>query len=245
MKIIHLLWLLTIPFVARAAQELPISFSGLPSLNPDEKSSLSAECDGGADKNIITCRFVQSMIRYKINPQEIESTIQDVIKEINKDSEGALKGLMNQCSSIRKHEISMDKKVKELAPAQNQIFQEMKRYCESPSKEKLETFVRNYSLMESKTCKVSSYQFGPITFKKMAPNKWVSTGSPQGLCEVINLTIMGREPDNDFLWSWAQTRTYVGGTGELCKNLKVNSKMEFSWRGGDVAMNCETISFGF
>ncbi|MDR5795085.1 hypothetical protein QCE49_17070 [Caballeronia sp. LZ008] len=89
------------------------------------------------------------------------------------------------------------------------------------------------------------FQNDPVKFKKVGPNKWLANVRPQGLCNSVYLYTMENDPQHTSLWKFSQVRTFADKTGEFCKGIETNYKIEYGWQGGDLAMTCDVISFGF
>jgi hypothetical protein len=55
---------------------------------------------------------------------------------------------------------------------------------------------------------------------------------------------MESDPKHTSLWKWSQVRTYADTSQELCKDMQLNYKLEYSWQGENPDISCDTISFG-
>ena len=104
--------------------------------------------------------------------------------------------------------------------------------------------MRRTTLAESRACKVISFQNDPVTYKKVGRNKWVANVGPKGTCSSVYLYTMENDPKHTNLWTWSQVRTYADTSQEFCKDMQINYKLEFSWRGVDPDIACDAISFG-
>jgi hypothetical protein len=97
---------------------------------------------------------------------------------------------------------------------------------------------------ETKVCRVSVFQNDPVKFKRVNEHKWVGNVGPHGMCSAVYLYTLERDPQHTSLWTWSQVRTYADTSLEFCKDLQLNYKLEYSWKGRDIPMNCESIQFG-
>jgi hypothetical protein len=237
---------LTAPVAGQSAGSLPVRFLYLKAVTPGENSALSADCNGTTSTPEITCRFTQLMVSYKLDPktlpQELEKRLSQVRSEVAKNPK---KAADEMCGDIRKSRAEFEQKMSDLTNARTKAaVQDLLSLCANPSLEAFEGFVRRSTIAESKTCKVSVFQNDPITFKRTSPGKWVANVGPQGVCKAVYLYTMEHDQKHTSLWKWSQVRTYADTSGEFCKDKQVNYKLEYSWRGDDPDMNCESISFG-
>jgi hypothetical protein len=231
---------------AQADNGPPISFSNLKSKTPGENSSLSGECERTTKSNEITCRFTQLMIRLQLDPKQLaaetEKRLAEARAEFVKDP---TKLSAELCAVFKKDRAEFERMGKEIKnPHTLRYWRAWFNTCANPSLSTVEEFLRQGALLESKTCVVSQFQNNPVTYKRIGTNKWVANVGPEGACNSVFLYTMEREPQYSNLWTWSQVRTYADSSGPLCKGLRVNEKIEFSWRGNDPDLVCEAIKFG-
>ncbi len=232
--------------MAQSQQEAPIYFNFLPAITPGERSALSGECDGTTASAEITCRFTQAMIRYALDPKDIETETEKLLKQLRREAEKDWEKFTEQfCGEIRKNGTEAQERIRELknTVTQNWLI-ELVTLCKNPTIAALEDLMKRSILAESKTCKVSHFQNDPIKFTKISPNKWRANVGPKVICSSVNLYTMENEPKHTNRWRWTQIRTYADNSNEVCKGLQLNYTLEFSWKGDGAAMSCEYIKFG-
>jgi len=96
---------------------------------------------------------------------------------------------------------------------------------------------------EERTCSIQLDHF-ESRFVKVSEDRWMHSPGPEGVCDVVNVEILEREPNHPSLWTY-KLRPTVGnpGASPLCKVL---APKECSWRlPSAAAVQCETLKFGF
>jgi hypothetical protein len=233
---------------AQPAAAAPITFFYLKSATPGENSSLSGECDGSTLAPEVTCRFTQLMVRYKLDPKELPSELEKRLKQLRAEVGGNPKGFVaRMCAEFHKSRSEVEQEIKTLTnPHAKARAQDFFSVCSNPTPtmNALESWIRRATIAESKSCEVSVFQNDPVTFKKIAPNKWVANVGPQGSCSSIYLYTRENDPQHATLWKWSQVRTYADRSEPHCKHLQLNYRSEYSWQGNDPDLTCETLSFG-
>ena len=233
---------------ARAQKGLPIRFDDLNVVTKGERSSLSGECDGTTMSPEVTCRFTQLTVAYQLDPKELaaetEKRLVAVRTEIGSDPK---KTVDKMCGEFRKNRTKMEREIQEIENPNT--IKQLKAFIAlcldpTPTLAAFENLIRQGVLSETKTCRVTSFQNDPVTFKKVNPNKWVANVGPTGMCSSIYLYTMENDPKFTSLWKWSQVRTYADTSTEFCKGTQLNYKLEFGWKTNDIAMNCENIKFG-
>lgn len=232
--------------VAQAQKGEPVRFHYLKSVTSGERSALSSECDGTTASPEITCRFTQLMVSYQLDPKDVVAETEKRLAQLRTEARKDLKKFTDQlCGDVRKNRAEVERKYQEIKnPHALQRVKDLIALCANPTMSALEGWIRRSTLAESKTCKVSHFQNDPVSYKKVGPNKWVANVGPQGICSSVYLYTMENDPKHANLWKWSQVRTYADTSGELCKSLQLNYKLEYSWQGDEVAMTCENIKFG-
>jgi hypothetical protein len=238
----------TAPCLAQTSPPEFISFSYLKAATPGGNSALSGECEGTTASREITCRFTQISVRYQLDPKNVSAEIEQAITQLRAEAGKDPRKYADQiCAEVRKSSrAEWERKLQAIwNPRTRQTTREFLALCENFSMPSLEALTRRNMLAASRTCNVSTFQNNPVTYKKVSPNKWVANVGPEGMCSSIYLYTMENEPKYSNLWTWSQVRTYVDTSEKLCKGFETNNKIEFSWKGDDPDVTCETITFGF
>ena len=240
--------ILALLFVAAAQPSTAssIRFYYLKSATPGENSALSGECDGTTSSAEITCRFTQIMVAYKLDPLKLPAELEKRLVQLRAEATKDPKNFANQmCGELRKSRGEVERKLLEGKNARTKAsIQDFLSVCANPSLEAVEGLMGRITLAESKTCAVSVFQNDPVTYKRVAPNKWVANVGPHGVCSSVYLYTLENDPKHTNLWRWTQVRTYADRSTELCKDLQLNYKLEYSWEGEEPDLICETVSFG-
>lgn len=232
--------------LAQAQKGEPVGFDYLKSVTPGDGSALSGECDGTTASPEITCRFTQLMVRYQVDPKDVvvetEKRLVQLRTEAGKDQ---TRFFDKFCGELRTNRAEAERKLQVQDITNPHTLQKVKDLivvCANPTMAALEGLIRRITLGESKTCKISHFQNDPVSYKKVAPNKWVANVGPQGMCSSVYLYTM--QQDQYGRWQWSQVRTYADTLRGICQALQINYKQEYGWQGEDVAMTCENITFG-
>lgn len=236
------------PCEAQSSTPSPVSFHYLKAITPGERSALSGECDGTTASPEITCRTTQVMVRHELDPKNAPAEINKRIAQLRAEAGKDPKKLMNQmCAEVRKSRAEVERNLQDVRnPRTKQQAQDFLALCANPSMAALEDWVRRTTLAKSRTCKVAVFQDDdPVRYKKVGPNKWVANVGPKGICSTVLLYTLENDPKYSYLWKWSQVRTYADTSKELCKDIQLNYKLEYSWQGDDPDITCDTISFGF
>lgn len=234
------------PCAAQSSTPSPVLFHYLNATTTGESSALSGECDGTTASPEITCRVTQVIVRYQLDPKDTPAEINKRIARLRAEAGKDPKKLTDQmCAEVRKSRADVERKLQDVRnPRTKRQAQDFLALCANPSMAALEDWMRRTTLAESRTCKVSVFQNDPVTYKKVGPNKWVANVGPQGICSAVLLYTMENDPKHSSLWKWSQVRTYADTSQELCKNVQLNYKLEYSWQGDDPDITCDSISFG-
>lgn len=235
-----------LPSAAQSSTPGPVRFHYLKATTPGESSALSGECDGTTASPEITCRFTQVNVRYQLDPKDAPAEINKRIAQLRAEAGKDPKKLMDQmCAEVRKSRAEVERNFQDVKnPRSRQQAKDFLALCANPSIAALEDWMRQATLTESRTCKVSAFQNDPVRYKKVGPHRWVANVGPQGICSSVYLYTMERDPKHSSLWKWSQVRTYADTSQELCKDMQLNYKLEYSWQGDDPDITCDTISFG-
>jgi hypothetical protein len=96
---------------------------------------------------------------------------------------------------------------------------------------------------EERTCTIHVSHFEG-RFQQVSAYRWMNTPGPEGVCDVVNVEILEREPKHDSLWTYRLKPT-VGnpGASPFCKGLGAK---ECTWKlPSAAAMECATVQFGY
>jgi hypothetical protein len=76
-----------------------------------------------------------------------------------------------------------------------------------------------YKSMQLRTCGAFMMSFS-LDFKRLGKFKWLSEGEPQGLCKIVRVYELERDPSSVVLWTLTQRNIAVGNTDvSLCKQF--------------------------
>jgi hypothetical protein len=187
------------------------------------------------------------MVTYALPPEKLSAELEKRLAQLRSESQKDPRRFSEEmCGEFRKSRAEIERKLSEIRNTRTKAaVQDLLSACAKPSVEVFEALIRKAAAAEAKTCKVSVFQNEPVSFKRVSPNKWVANIGPQGICSAVYLYTMENDPKHTNLWKWSQVRTYADRSGELCKDMQINYKLEYSWQGDDPDMHCETVSFGF
>lgn len=241
--------LVLLPVTVTAADKpAPIQFFYLSSSDPTENSVLSGECTGDTSYPEVDCKFTQIRVRQEVKSEDIPQKMKELDESLNAVKKDFPKYTKEFCKDMKEEEISKTivelKKSKAFETAT--LLQDNLSFCKNPTYSKLEDLLKKMITHESKTCKIST--FGPTTtsFKKIAPNRWVSNEGPTGLCNSVIVTTLEKEPSYSSLWTYTQTRAYADQNNDLCRGLEVNKPLIYTWKASkQIELKCEFIGFGF
>ena len=224
----------------------PIFFSHLTS--PSENSALSGQCSGDTSSMEIDCHFVQTRIRYKLDPKELPKRIKDMEDELKRAKKDLSQiSICGELTDKEKRE-EVNRKLKEFqysAPLTYARGQELLSICSKPSYESIVSLIKRSAVDEVRTCKISSDPaFESIHLKKIGANKWLGTAGPGGLCNVVTTWTLEHEPNNNLLWTYTQIRVHADQTNEFCKALEIGKPLVYSWKYKPLEMRCDFIEFG-
>jgi hypothetical protein len=126
------------------------------------------------------------------------------------------------------------------------LLTQMTELCNSPSRENIIALFTSTIDKSKNTCKVYETDTGSFPFEPVNENKWVSNHGPSGVCGVVVIMTLERDPKHLMLWDYSQVRHYTNTVNSMCKSLsKINEPMSFSWNGkSPIQMGCEYINFG-
>ena len=229
--------------LAQSQKGEPIAFHYLMAVAPGDNSALSGKCDGTTASPEITCRFTQLLVSYQLNPKDVLVETEKTLALWRTKASGDVKKLTSELCGARMNRAEAERLLQENKAAP-QWIKERITLCTNPTIAGLEEWIRRSTLAESKTCKVAHVEMDPVTYKKIAPTKWVANVGPKGRCSFVFLYTMENDPNATYLWKWSQERTYADTSVEMCKEYLLSPKIEFSWQGEQVAMTCEHIKFG-
>jgi hypothetical protein len=218
--------------------------------DPAEKGSVLVECrHTGSDE--LTCEFTHIALDYLANPRELHAETAKAVAEFRKrvKSVGMKKHLESMCGGTKEEADEMRRLVEHLTAAGRlksaQQAAELLSACDDPSEARLEQFVRQNVIWNSKTCMLSVWRQAPVRFTRTAPGKWIGSDGPRGECRERYAYTLDHHPEyKNELWTWSQTRTSVDRSSDLCKGIETGKKVEFSYRGYKPEMSCELIEFG-
>jgi len=239
------------PFEAIASEKpMPIFFSHLNSPNREENSALSGSCNGDTSSAEVDCYFVQTRIRLKLDPNKLPEKIREIQTEMErqkKDIKSLQKSFCGELTDKSKRD-QANQKLKELehtAPQTYTRMREMVSICSNPLYDKILSFIKKMTEDEIRTCTISSdTDFKTLPLKKIAPNKWLGTAGPSGLCNVVSTWTLEHEPNSNLLWTYTQMRSHADQTNEVCKGLEVGKPLIYSWKNRPIEMKCDFIEFG-
>ena len=229
---------------ARHAEETPhsIYFNLLGSQNEGENSALSGVCSGDTSSREIECKFWQTRVWRKLKPEALQEERKKMRQMLQEEKDFTRLADL-YCEDLT--HAAQQKNAGKLNDYETAQLQDIQNFCRSPSLDGAWDLIERSLIAETRTCRVSSDTLPTASsFRKVAPNKWVSSGEPVGTCNVVYLVVLEHEPDNPSLWTYTQTRTYADQDSDLCKALELDKTMTYSWRSRTRQVNCEFIEFG-
>ena len=158
-----------------------------------------------------------------------------------------IKEFQDECKSSKVAEnlrtaISKPEINKDLIPYVMNVVNALERVCKNPTRENYESFAHASMEMATKTCKIWVSRWRS-TFTKQTESKWVSNAGPDGLCGVIMITTLEREPKHD-LWTYTTRKVVTSReANDLCKIVDDQPSIH-SWRTTAKKLSCEIVEPG-
>jgi hypothetical protein len=223
----------------------PIDISYLTSPDGDDRSALSAECDGDTGSPEITCTFSEIDITRKLEREEAKEWVEEIQEGIKGFLEGKdMKDVAEEaCEGLDLQKIQTEVPGKEALA----FTDKMTAFCDDPSITKLEGLTLTAKEMALKTCVVDSVvSSAEYLFQRTAPNRWVFTGEPHGACKtVLTITLEHEhEPGVPSRWTYTETSSY-DEENPACEGTKVGKPEVYDWKKRPFPMDCEYIEYGF
>ncbi|WNG34167.1 hypothetical protein F0U61_11430 [Archangium violaceum] len=102
---------------------------------------------------------------------------------------------------------------------------------------------------DERTCRVSTDEF-EMEFTRTGKNKWISNPGPRGACNLVMVTVIERDKEHSYLWTYTQTRLSADTDTEFCASLfkdgiSLNVPLRYSWNASSTSLvNCERVKPG-
>jgi len=231
-----------------AENEPPIYTQYLQPRDPAGKASVALECDHvGLDG--LACRYTHIQIEYLANPEELDAEIARELAEFRRKVKSTgLKSYVESLCGSTKEDAEDNRRVLEHLRSVGrrksaQDAADLVNACDNPTEARLEEYLRQHVLSNSRSCMVSLYQRGPVRLIRTSPGKWAGTGGPYGECNERYAYTLEHDPkDQNSKLIWSHTLTSVDTSGS-CKRTETGKKMEFSSVGYAPEVGCESIQF--
>jgi hypothetical protein len=231
-----------------AENEPPINTQYLRPHDPSGKASVAVECGRMAAEEL-ACRFTHITIEYLANPDAIDAEIARALAELRQKVKSA--GLKKYVESLCGDAEDIDHRRRALAHDRAVGRHKSARWlaalataCDDPTQARLEEFIRQHVIANSKSCMVNVYQRGPVKFTRIAPGKWGGSDGPYGECkESYAYTLEYENESPSWSVSWSRTLTSVDASSDSCKAMRTGTREEFSFRGYSPEVSCEEIEF--
>jgi hypothetical protein len=243
MKKILLLSSLLVSFNTISAD---VTFNWLKSTS-GQNSALSGTCDYLDSNTSMVCNLRQIRVGKKLSIEDAKKDLAAATVELDADLKDKTieEYVSEKLGSVCKKIPLSDDEMKSLGTDRD-AYDAIVDICESPSREKVFTFITSSVNNDLKTCKVIDYDVGDYKFNQVNDKKWVSTNEPTGQCGAITILTLEQHPKHNTLWNYSQIKHYTNTESELCKGFaEINEPMSYSWNGNkNLKMGCEFIEFG-
>jgi hypothetical protein len=245
--------LLVIPAIHVQAQSIRIG--PLKNANPQDVSSVSAECEPSTDGRRMTCNFIQVRVDLVKTPEAAAAELEEQLRDTTTISQARAEMCKNQGQEMAgltaKLEATQD------VPPRLKVFvaglmQRFKAICQKPTIESMREFLQYTLEKETKTCRIWANPWQE-TFTKQSRDKWVSNRGPSGICGVVTVSTLEskpmnlKKPDNLVLQHWTYETQKIMTTKEAGEQLCFfdETKIRYAWNAKEFDRECEFIEFGF
>jgi hypothetical protein len=228
--------------------------------NTKEVSSIQYDCSlAGAGE--LSCKFVQSSVRKKLNPRELPSELAKLKQAFasEKPPNPAECGVYEQIANIIKNDgvgapdPSAVERVRRMSAAEKKdviaLGGNMAAYCRTPTEENYVKAARFNLQKDTRTCIVSSHQFSQRF--RQPPNSsrmWVSNEGPQADCGFVVVATFEQDPKYPTLWTYKTQKIVTNSQGKTTLGLSCSgfdtSEHVFDWRSSDHFQGCDYVKFG-
>jgi hypothetical protein len=115
--------------------------------------------------------------------------------------------------------------------------------CRCQTKECVTSVMLEQQTHEQDKCTAATSVFS-ADFVKVSDRKWVSNNGPEGICGVVSVFILEREPNYDNLWTYTEKYIYTNNNADRICKLAHDSTSMYSWNAGKtVRLKCEDFKF--
>jgi hypothetical protein len=196
----------------------------------------------------MTCEFTQVSVRRTVDPNEVNQRIAKELAEFRAAvKEGGFKSEVEKfCAGVTSEEVRTKiQAAKQKGAWVAARLEDIAQMCAQPTQARFERFLINSINADTKTCRVSVFQYDPVKYTRVNSRKWISNEGPKGSCNSVFLYTLEHEPKYDNLWNWTQTRIYADTTLKSCEGIEIGKKLEFAWNGLDFRpqLSCEYVYF--
>lgn len=230
--------------------------------NTVEMGTLSYEC-GKASTDALECEFIQTSVRKKAQPNELEETLRkarDAYKNGERASDSDCKNyadILDVVEGRRKPHGTI--RPPEMSPMQRSdlanALQAMVNFCKAPSEASYLNIARIGFDREVRTCYVGSSKFKQkfvlVQDAVLGRGTWVTKGVPEGPCGIVQLSRFVGETANKesklIFWNYHARKAITNREGEAAFGVQCSKLDEreyvYSWRSRDHAPKCDYIDF--
>lgn len=208
-----------------------------------ESGVMSMQCQGKPPYERITCEFTQLGVR-KGDEASFKKSEATLAASLEAESEADLR---KEVETLRSNAALMRDRAKTLSvPEKRAWYTRYLQYVDAVSRCRDKACIVSEMLRHNQedrdTCTVWGHHFS-AEFDRVGPDKWISNPGPQGLCNVVTVQTLEREPNEPLLWTFTSSRV-TADKDKPCDELKPTRSV-YSWKTPSaLAMQCNTINFG-
>jgi hypothetical protein len=235
---------IVLPLVMAAGDARPPQFSYLPSTF--NNSALSMTCRGEPPFTVLECDFTQAVLMVP-SDAEVQKKREEAktnppphkqVEDFKKSMCPAINGEPKQPGDTPAQ--------REATRLQLALFRDA---CRCKNDRCFTDAMLKMGEQDDRTCHIFADTFHK-TLRSAGPSRWVSSGEPSGLCQVVEVATLEHKPGDPDYIGWTFTMVTASGdtSDKLCKwvNADLNKPRTYSWRANrEFAPNCKLFKMGY
>lgn len=250
MRLLLLVFTVLILSIAPAVGQQSVFIPPLKNMNPDDVSTIFPDCELSADKQRMTCSFVQIRVDLVRTPAGARAELEKQMGQVTPQE------MATTCATTKKEFKELLSKA-DTMPGQERFKAYFRRMidllnaiCAKPGPETLRAFLWHGLEKDTKTCRIWANPWKETFINTLG--KWVSNRGPTGMCGVVIVSTLDSKP-LDPKKSDSPVRLWTYETQKIVTNKELGgpfcqleeSKITYSWQAKDFDRSCEFIEFGF
>lgn len=214
----------------------------------DSNVSLYLECQTQKPYADVDCQITWMALR-KIS-EEDDRKARAEFADIDKASDKDLADVKQTFSpdNIAKLKARATRATPEQRAALNDFVAFGQEAATATTRPAMKALLGKFQDMQKNTCTIDIWQ-DHVSLKRAgsSANQWIFNPGPQGLCNVVNVAVLERDPKYQALWRYTVTEVSADSSSALCKGLgnALNRPEVYSWDAPDtIVPGCKYLKVG-